>query len=134
MSIIKTKIAYSNLEKAFNSLQEFLIEPILTKRDRAGVIQAFEYTYEQFWKTFKKIAEAEQLEAHSPRQAIQAAFSLKVIETQDEPIWIEIIKIRNETSHTYNEDQAIQAVEKIQKKFLPAFLRAWSQIQALSDW
>ncbi|MCX6131861.1 MAG: nucleotidyltransferase substrate binding protein [Proteobacteria bacterium] len=83
---------------------------------------------EQFWKTFKKIAELEQLEANSPRQAIQAAFSLKVIEPEDEATWIEVIKVRKETSHTYNEDQAIQAVEKIQKLFLPAFLKAWKRL------
>lgn len=118
-----------NLDRAFDSLREFLAEPIVTRRDRAGVIQAFEYSYEQFWKVFKKIAESENMEALSPRSSIQSAFQLGIIREEYESTWIDIIKTRNETSHTYNEDQALLAVNKICGPFIKAFEDAWTEVQ-----
>jgi len=121
MTVKKVQIAFENLDRAFASLVEFLAEPIVTRRDMAGVIQAFEYTYEQFWKVFKKVAEAEALEVASPRQAIQAAYQLGLIDPNLESDWADIIKTRNETSHTYNEDQAKRAVAKISGVFVTCF-------------
>lgn len=120
----KITLSFKNLERAFGSLKEFVNEPIVTRRDRAGVIQAFEYTYEQFWKHFKKIAEFETLEAQSPRQSIEKAFTLGIIQAEFENTWVDIMKTRNETSHTYNEDQATIAVTKIITHFIPAFENA----------
>jgi len=124
----KIEISVENLDKAFSSLKEFLAEPVLTRRDRAGVIQAFEYSFEQFWKVFKKIADFENIPVASPRQAIQSAFQLGIISAEDEETWADIIKTRNETSHTYNEQQAVTAANKIAGPYLTAFERAWSAV------
>lgn len=129
MNEIKINVSFINLDKAFASLKDFVKDPIVSHRDRVGVIQAFEYTYEQFWKHFKKVAEAEKFEAHSPRQSIEKAFSLKIIRPDFESIWVDIIKTRNETSHTYNEDQAKIALNKILTQFIPAFDDAMTQLQ-----
>lgn len=131
MSAKRVEISLYNLNKALQSLLEFLRDPIVTHRDMAGVIQAFEYTYEQFWKAFKKTAESESLEALSPRQAIQAAFQLGIIKIEYEAVWVDIIKTRNETSHTYNEDQAKQAVTKIIGPFRECFLDAYQNLTQL---
>lgn len=125
----KLKKSLNNLERAYSSLKDFVAEPIVTPRDRAGVVQAFEYSYEQFWKVFKKVAESENMEALSPRAAIQSAFQLGIIHKDYEATWIDIIKTRNETSHTYNQDQAIIAVNKISGLFIKAFEDAWCELQ-----
>jgi hypothetical protein len=62
--------ALDNARAALQQLQSFLSTPVLDDRDRAGVIQAFEFTFETVWKLFKHIAEAEGLEAPSPKRAL----------------------------------------------------------------
>ncbi len=72
---------------AFRKLEQFLFEPVVSERDRAGVIQAFEFTYEQCWKGFQKAASDQGLDAKSPRQAIQAAFQLGWTLPAEESSW-----------------------------------------------
>lgn len=57
-----------NAEAALAQLQAFLREPVVTDRDRAGVIQAFEFTFEACWKPFRSVAQDEGLETASPRR------------------------------------------------------------------
>ncbi len=37
-----------NLKNAFERLEEFVTLPVSTMRDQAGIIQAFEFTFELF--------------------------------------------------------------------------------------
>lgn len=46
---------HENFSKALAKLREFVAMPIENERDRAGVIQAFEFTFEQCWKAFQRI-------------------------------------------------------------------------------
>jgi nucleotidyltransferase substrate binding protein (TIGR01987 family) len=64
-----------------------------------ATIQTFEYTYELYWKVLKIICTEAGYEVLSPRQAFEQAYALELIE--QERIWIEIMKTRNLTSHTY---------------------------------
>ena len=41
----KIKNSIENYEKALKKLHEFLSEPIVNDRDRAGIIKAFEFTW-----------------------------------------------------------------------------------------
>ena len=50
----KIKNSIENYEKALKKLHEFLSEPIVNDRDRAGIIKAFEFTFELSWKTIQK--------------------------------------------------------------------------------
>lgn len=61
--------ALANLERAFAELESYLALPIAHGRDKAGLIQGFEFTFELFWKTFQKLAPEAGLEASSPREA-----------------------------------------------------------------
>jgi Nucleotidyltransferase substrate binding protein like len=70
-----TSRARENAETALAALQAFLATPVKTERDRAGVIQAFEFTFEAVWKLIKHVAEGEGLPAESPRRALMAGHS-----------------------------------------------------------
>ena len=126
----KATAGWKNAWKAFRKLEEFLAEPVTTDRDRAGVLQAFEFTYETCWKAFQKEASLQGLEAKSPRQSIQAAFQLGWILAAEEPDWLLMIEDRNLTSHAYREDYALAVFERVRdihvKNFRAALLRAKS--------
>ncbi|WP_251862433.1 nucleotidyltransferase substrate binding protein [Clostridium sp. Marseille-Q2269] len=77
-----------------------------------GVIQRFEFTFEQSWKLMKLYLEYEGIEeAKSPRSTIRAAFKYGIIEDGDP--WINMMIDRNKTSHVYDESTAIEIYNSI---------------------
>jgi len=71
---------------------------------RDSVIQRFEFTHELAWKMLKLRLEEEDLFAKTPRETMQAALQAGLIE--DGNAWSDLQKMRNLTSHTYNEELA----------------------------
>lgn len=120
---------YLNYQKAFLKLQQFLAEPILTERDMAGVIQAFEYTFEQAWKVMQKIAVQNGFEVKSPRKALEVGMSMSLIKTGDEDDWLSMLEDRNNTSHNYQEALAKEVFERISKIYFPLLEDLLKKIQ-----
>jgi nucleotidyltransferase substrate binding protein (TIGR01987 family) len=108
-----------NFSLALASLEEFVAEPIRTNRDKAGIIQAFEFTYELAWKTFQRLAQDEGLQVASPRQAFSSALQVGFISPEEEPVWIAMMQDRNLTSHTYHQSLATEIVQRIRTAYLP---------------
>lgn len=129
---MKEKVTKSiqNYESAFNQLNEYLKTPVITNRDRSGVIQAFEFTYEIAWETFKKAALYEGKDVSGPRDSLKQAYALNFIENDEEQDWINMLKDRNITSHTYQEDVAIKIFESIQIRYKDLFA---SSLKRLKD-
>ncbi|KAF0218080.1 MAG: nucleotidyltransferase substrate-binding [Geobacteraceae bacterium] len=73
---------------------------------RDSVIQRFEFTHELAWKMLKLRLEEEDIFVKTPRETMQAALQAGLIE--DGNAWSDLQKMRNLTSHTYNEDLADQ--------------------------
>ena len=113
-----TRRAIENAEAAVGKLAEFLREPALTERDRAGVIQAFECSFEATWKLLKHVAEREGLDAESPRRAVIAGFKLGHI--QDEGLWLRMLEDRNLTSHVYHAELADRIFAAISGQYAAA--------------
>ena len=112
-----------NLTLAVHSLDQFLTEPVRTNRDKAGIIQAFEFTYELAWKTFQRLAQAERLQVATPRQAFASALQMGFIPPEEEAVWLGMMQDRNLTSHTYNESLATDIVQRVRTSYFPT-LRA----------
>ena len=108
-----------NFSLALASLEEFVAEPVRTNRDKAGIIQAFEFTYELAWKTFQRLAQDDGLQVASPRQAFSSALQAGFIPPEEEPVWIAMMQDRNLTSHTYHESLATEIVHRIRTDYLP---------------
>lgn len=108
-----------NTEKAYKELCDFLTITKPSKVERAGIIQAFEFCFELFWKAFKKRAFSEGLTVGSPKQAIKAAFAMGII--NDEPLWLKMIEDRNLTLHTYNESLSIEIYSRIRDIYSDEF-------------
>jgi nucleotidyltransferase substrate binding protein (TIGR01987 family) len=110
-----------NFKKTLEELDAFLKLPIQNDRDIAGIIQAFEFTFEQCWKSIQKIAGAQGVEVGSPKSAFSYALQNSWIRLEDELSWLELLKDRNLTSHTYQEDLAREVLQRIQTRYLQMF-------------
>lgn len=113
-----------NFGKALAKLREFTVMPIANDRDRAGIIQAFEFTFEQCWKAFQQLAAAQGIAVASPRQALQAARQLKLIEPTDEDAWLEMLHDRNMTSHLYQETVAREIAQRVVDQYVALLEKA----------
>lgn len=116
--------ALKNCQSSLKKLDEFLE---ITKKNpseimKSGVIQAFEYNFELFWKLFQKIAAQEGQSVNSPRQAFIIAYQMGLI--KDENVWLNLLNDRNLTTHTYHENIAEQVYTNIRDHYYFAFKEA----------
>lgn len=108
----------ANAEAALSQLTAFVESPAVSERDRAGVIQAFEFTFEAVWKLLKRLAEAEGLTAASLKRALTAAYKMGVV--KDEALWLDMLRDRNLTSHVYQADLAEKIFSAIRDRYAAA--------------
>ncbi|MDC0344933.1 nucleotidyltransferase substrate binding protein [Alphaproteobacteria bacterium] len=92
-----------DLAKANEQLQRAIHEP---ESDivRDATIQRFEFTFELFWKTLKKILAYEGDPSTSPRETLKKAYQNKIID--DEVTFLQMLEDRNKTTHIYNQEMA----------------------------
>ncbi len=117
-----THRSLDNAGRAIDQLKAYLAQPVVTDRDRAGVIQAFEFTFECVWRLLKHISEAQGLPAPSPKKALSSAFRLGLI--QDEKLWLDMLRDRNLTSHVYNPTVAVTIFEAVSRRYCEALAAA----------
>lgn len=120
----------TNFKKTLEELKKFSEMPVVNDRDRAGIIQAFEFTFEQAWKCIQKISTAQGLEIGSPRKAFVAAMQNGWIAESDEGMWLEMIKDRNLTTHTYEQALAKLILARIQSNYIRMFESLLTKLQA----
>src|SRR3989338_1884660 len=82
-----------------------------------ATIQRFEFSFELLWKTLKFFLSDRGIEVNSPRACLEEAYSQKWI--NDEQLWLRMMKSRNLTSHTYNEDTANEIYADIHLYYEP---------------
>ena len=117
---IRWQQRFGNYKKALAQLTRFMQRPSLNELEEQGLIQAFEYTHELAWKTVSDFIKSKgNAEIFGSRDATREAFALGLIENGD--VWMEMIKSRNMTSHTYNEATTKQIVDAIRSSYYPAF-------------
>lgn len=100
-------INFEKMDKALSQLKSATSKRPANDLERDGVIQRFEYTIELLWKISKKVLEENGVIAIAPKDVIREMANIGWINNPQE--FIEYIKMRNETSHSYKEDVA-QAV------------------------
>jgi nucleotidyltransferase substrate binding protein (TIGR01987 family) len=122
----------TNFEKTLKQLKNFVALPIQNDRDKAGIIQAFEYTFEQCWKSIQKKAGHEGVQIGSPKKAFIFAFQNGWIKKENEEIWLRMLEDRNLTSHTYKEEVATEVLKRILQDYIAGFDELLSQLTALS--
>lgn len=119
---IRWQQRFSNYSKALNELQSAVLllkEKGLSKLEKQGLIQCFEYTHELAWKTLKDFLEDQGLEIFGSKDAIREAYKLGII--ADGEIWMQMIKSHNLTSHIYDEKVVDDILNTIVDIYFPRF-------------
>ncbi|MEH6797845.1 MAG: nucleotidyltransferase substrate binding protein [Halopseudomonas sabulinigri] len=104
----------------------------LTELEKLGLIQAFEFVFELAWNVMEDYF----LYQGNPgitgsRDAIRSAFKQELI--SDGEGWMEMIKSRNQSAHTYNEAVANAIVESILSSYHRLFEQFASHMQSLAE-
>ena len=96
------------------------------------MIQAFEYTHELAWNVLRDYLLAKGHQAiYASRDATRAAFTLNLV--QDGDSWMDMIRNRNRTSHTYNEETTKSIVNNIKQRFFRLFVDLQYTMRNLPD-
>lgn len=103
----------------------------LSELERGGLIQAFEFTQELSWKVLKDFIEysggGEKI--YGSRDAIRQAFNRGLI--SDGETWMDMIRARNLSSHTYEEADSVRLARDITERFAPCFSALEATLNAI---
>jgi nucleotidyltransferase substrate binding protein (TIGR01987 family) len=131
---IRWKQRFNNYLKALQALAEAVElaqQRPLTKLEQQGLIQGFEFTHELAWNVLKDYLDAQGFVGLvGSKNATRQAFKDALI--QDGEAWMDMIKARNLTSHTYNTNIASGIAGNILTRFYPAFAAMANTFTALS--
>lgn len=112
-----------NYSKALRQLEKAVILSKgreLSDLEEQGLIQAFEFTHELSWNLLKDYLIFQgNSSITGSRDATREAFRLGLI--SDGENWMEMIKSRNQSSHTYNESIAEEISTKITEHYYQLF-------------
>ncbi len=102
----------------------------LSDIEQQGIIQAFEFTHELAWNVMKNFFEYQgNSTIMGSRDATREAFLRNLI--TDGEGWMEMIKSRNQTTHTYNQKIADEIATKVISVYYELFVRFEQRMQAL---
>jgi nucleotidyltransferase substrate binding protein (TIGR01987 family) len=120
---VRWKQRLQSFRKAFAQLSSAVAtakQRDLTHLEQMGLIKSFEFTHELAWSTLKDFLESRGVtKLYGSKDATREAFSKGLIENGDE--WMAMIKSRNETIHTYDEDAANEITDTILHSYVKEF-------------
>jgi nucleotidyltransferase substrate binding protein (TIGR01987 family) len=123
---------FNNFMKAFQQLDDAVMlqrSRELSKLEKQGVIQAFEYTYELAWNTLRDYLRWQgSAQLTGSRDTVREAFSVGLID--DGELWMQMLLDRNRTSHTYNEETAEQIITAINDQYHGVFTALQKRMKA----
>lgn len=120
---IRWKQRFENYLRALEALRRGVTlagQRELSELEQQGLVQGFEFTHELAWNVLKDYLEDMGVAGIiGSKGATREAFQNGLIEDGD--AWMEMIRARNLSSHTYNPETAQQIVNSILTRFFPAF-------------
>ena len=78
----------------------------------------FEFTYEMAWKALKRVLDYLGIDARAPRPVFKEAYAQGLL--VEEQVWLDMIEMRNLSSHVYDEHEISRILEKLDR-YLAAF-------------
>lgn len=122
-SEIRWQQRFSNYEKALSQLENAVLlsqERALSEIEKQGLLKAFEFTHELAWNVMKDYFEYQgNTNIRGLRDAIREAFSVGIISNGE--LWMDTIKSRTMSVHTYDESTANEIAGKIINQYFQLF-------------
>lgn len=110
----------SNYQKAMKRLEESIALQNPNEYIYDAVIKRFEFTYELAWKLMKAYIEYKGgEEVRFARDVFREAYANGLI--RDGEVWLQMMKDRNLSSHTYDEEAAREIYERVKQSYWKHF-------------
>lgn len=123
---------FDNYQRALAQLTKFIDKGELNELEEQGLIQAFEYTHELAWNVLRDyLREQGNPNIYGSCDATREAFKLELI--QDGDSWMDMIRDRNRTTHTYNQETAQAIATNITGRFFTLFVMLQEKMRSLQD-
>jgi nucleotidyltransferase substrate binding protein (TIGR01987 family) len=127
---IRWKQRFYNYQKALVQLTKFIKKGELSELEEQGIIKAFEYTYELAWNVIKDYYEEQgEVSIQGSRDALRLAFQRGLISDGDN--WMNMIKSRIASVHTYNLEVAQQINQDIHDIYFQLFIELKEKMESL---
>ncbi len=121
---------FNRLKKALDALGVMVKKPMDVDRSNIdATIQRFEFSVELFWKALKYLLAEKGTEVRYPRDVLQEAYAGKLIDQESR--WLAMLKDRNLTSHTYNEELADDIYAHIVNDYYPLLRQTFDQLYSI---
>ena len=132
---IRWRQRFEHFQKALLQLSkgvELSQQRPLSDIEQQGLIKAFEFTHELAWNVMKDYFEYQgNTSIMGSRDATREAFQRNMISNGEG--WMEMIKSRNMTTHTYNQEIADEISEKVITSYHDLLQHFRSKMQELMD-
>jgi nucleotidyltransferase substrate binding protein (TIGR01987 family) len=132
---VRWRQRFDNFERALQVLERgvhLARQRPLSELEQQGLIQGFEFTHELAWNLLKDYLQYQGIASIiGSRDATRLAFQNGLI--LDGEAWMAMIKARNQSSHTYNLEQAQTIARDVIDRFAPLFGALRERFTALSD-
>jgi nucleotidyltransferase substrate binding protein (TIGR01987 family) len=129
---IRWQQRFGNFRQALARLREAVElsqQRSLSDLERQGLIKAFEFTHELSWKTLKDFLVSRGVsDLFGSRDTTREAFAQGLI--NDGETWMEMIRHRNLSAHTYDEATVLEIVAAVVTSYLDAFEELETRLQA----
>jgi nucleotidyltransferase substrate binding protein (TIGR01987 family) len=125
---------FENFSRALSSFRraiELANTRALSELEQQGLIQSFEFCHELAWNCVKDLLEYQGISGIlGSRDAMREAFSRGLITEGSE--WMDMIKSRNLSTHTYNQKVADEIIGKIRSSYAKRFDELHAKLLSLS--
>jgi nucleotidyltransferase substrate binding protein (TIGR01987 family) len=124
---------FNNFLKAIQSLrsaQNLALQRPLSELEKQGFIQSFEFCHELAWNTLKDLLEHQGISGMlGSRDVVRESFARGIIRQGDD--WMDMIKSRNLSSHTYNQNITEDIVSKIRSTYILRFEELITKLESI---
>jgi len=131
---IRWRQRFDNYERALQVLErgvELARQRPLSELEQQGLIQGFEFSHELAWNLLKDYLQHQGITGIiGSRDATRLAFQNALV--SDGEGWMAMIKARNQSSHTYNLEQAQAIAHDVIHRYEPLFGALRDRFSALS--
>lgn len=117
-------ISLTNLKEIYDYQEPFSIVII------TGIAMLYKSCFEQSWKMMKAILESHGYEGSatgSPKTILKTAYKAGMI--KNEELWLQALQERNNVTHSYNQNIALEIVTQTKDKFYDMFCELKEEVE-----